>query len=261
LGGRGATTKEVKNNCPLDVLLPTPLTAGHTNALGAVCMAIQCMATSPQTAAALRGIAGEQAKALAAKCPTAATQYAYVHSLTAPMKQRQLRNLSNLRERLQSIVLRARQAVQGQGQGSSTVAGELREVLDTLHSQACRRTTALETLAQSRLMTSAIGLLVQELRDTGELQKLNATALLDVLQSAAVSGDAVLRAQVVRLVAEYALLQLHLSASAANERTDWLEGLHRGLGRQVHYEGMFRGLMDWWHKWQTWVAPEEAGVY
>jgi hypothetical protein len=242
---------------PLDAL-PTPLTAGHTNALGAVCMAIQSMATSPQTAAVLRGIAGDQAKALAAKCPTAATQYAYVYSLTAPIKQRQLRNMSNLRERLQSIVLRARQAVHGHG--SITVGGELREVLDTFHSQACRRATALETLAQSRLMTSAIGLLVHELRDMLELQKLNTTALLDVLQSAAVSGCAVLHAQVVRLVAEYALLQLDLSTSAAKERTDWLEGLHRGLGRQVHYEGMSRRLIDWWHKWQTWVVPEEAGV-
>ena len=223
--------------------IPQPSAVHHTaaanvSAVGPVVaafMTIQSLATSPQTAASMRCVAGDRAKAYAEECPAAAAQYACAWRLSSPLRRRQARNLDILLGRLQGLVPQARQDVLARGRANSTTGEELVRVLDAMHDLASRRRLALAAVADSRLLSYSIAFLIQELRDGNEVHMCNAAALLELVRSSAESGNAEVYAEVVRLVAEFVLLQLGLVMSALSERNSWMDGL-RGGGRHQHPE-------------------------
>ena len=230
-------------------------------------LTIQNLATSPQTATYMRCVAGDRAKAHAEECPAAAAQYACAWRLIFPLRQRQSRNLAIVLERLQGVVLQARRDVLARGRANITTGEELLHVLDAMHDLAGRRRLALATVADSRLLSNSIALLIQELRDGNEVLMCNLAAVLALLQSSAASGNVEVHAEVVRLVAEFALLQLGLAMSALSERNAWMDGL-RGGGRNPEQRRLAalagncvvdirRGWDGLLQHWQAWVIPRE----
>jgi hypothetical protein len=170
-------------------------------------------------------------------------------------------------ERLQGVVLQARRDVLARGRANITTGEELLHVLDAMHDLAGRRRLALATVADSRLLSNSIALLIQELRDGNEVLMCNLAAVLALLQSSAASGNVEVHAEVVRLVAEFALLQLGLAMSALSERNAWMDGL-RGGGRNPEQRRLAalagncvvdirRGWDGLLQHWQAWVIPRE----
>jgi hypothetical protein len=206
------------------------------------------LATSAQTADFLRCFAGDKAKAHVEERPAAVGQYTWIRRLFAgTIMQRHTRMITALHGRLRGVVRQARQDVLT---GGTDAASELVRVLDTIHAMATRRCALLTALARrTSILPASLLLMIEEFRDGNAVHLQNAGTLRELVRSAAESGDAGVHAEVVRLVAEFAVVQLGLVREALAERAAWLDALTASGGSF----DVRRGLDGLWqsvqHSW------------
>ena len=228
--------------------------------VGAATSQLHALATSPNSTALLRCFAGDKARAHVAECPSAVSTYLWVHRIfTATITQRQNRMLANLHERFRACVVQARQELVVFSARCES-ATELGRVLDAVHAMSTRRGALLTSLARrTSLLAPSIALMVQEVIDGNAMHLCNAGVMRSLVHAAAAagSGNGDAAAEVVRLVAEFAVVQLGLLRDALAERAAWLDAL---AGRQGHSKfDIMRGLDGLWQSvHQSWVGIHEA---
>ena len=215
------------------------------------------LATSPLMNTFLRCFTGERTKAHARESSVAAAQYAWVKRLFADtIHARMVRLLSTLQERVRTAALHARQTATAGGDGSARVATELVDILERVHSMTTRRGSILDALARrTNFLSPSILLMVEEFREGNAVHLHNVTTLLSILQSAGECGIAEVHAEVVRLVAEFMMVQLGLVNAALAERNTWQEGLARSDVSKADIRLGWDGL---WKSVHTWVVPDEC---
>ena len=233
----------------------------HSPLVGAAIAQLHSLATSTQTAAFLRCFAGDQARSHVEECPAAVQQYIWVRKIfAATIMQRHTRMVTALHDRLRSLVVQARQdSVPARG---CDAASELGAVLDVVHAMGTRRAALLASLAKrTGLLSPSIVLMMQEFQDGNEVHLRNADTLRQLVQRARAEGiPREARAEVIRLVAEFSVVQLGLVRDALAERAAWLDGLSPSGG-----QGKFdirRGLDGLWqsvqHSWVATVIHEDS---
>jgi len=209
---------------------------------------LHSLATSPQTASVLRCFAGDKAKAHVEECAAAVAQYVWVRRLFAgSIMQRHTRMITALHERLRHVVKQARQDVITGGTGA---AEEVDRVLDTIHSMATRRSALLNALCKrTNILSPSLLLMAEEFRDGNAVHLMNAGLLRDLLRSGAESGHAGVHAEVVRQVAEFAVVQLGLVRDALAERAAWLDALaapNRKFDIRRGLDGLWQSVQHSW---------------
>jgi hypothetical protein len=209
---------------------------------------LHSLATSPQTASLLCCFAGGKAKAHVEECAAAVAQYVWVRRLFAgSIMQRHTHMITALHERLRHVVKQARQDVLTGGTGA---AEELDRVLDTIHSMATRRSALLNALSKrTNILSPSLLLMAEEFRDGNAVHLRNASLLRDLLRSGAESGHAGVHAEVVRQVAEFAVVQLGLVRDALAERAAWLDALaapNRRFDIRNGLEGLWQSVQHSW---------------
>ena len=218
------------------------------------------LATSTQTAACLRCFAGDQARSHVEECPAAVQQYIWVRKIfAATIMQRHARMVAALHHRLRSLVVQARQdSVAARG---CDAASELGAVLDAVHAMGTCRAALLASLAKrTGLLSPSILLMITEFQDGNEVHLRNADTLRQLVQRARADIPREAQAEVIRLVAEFSVVQLGLVRDALAERAAWLDGLSPSGG-----QGKFdirRGLDGLWqsvqHSWVATVIHEDS---
>lgn len=161
--------------------------------------------------------------------------------------QRHTRMITALHERLRHVVKQARQDVITGGTGA---AEEVDRVLDTIHSMATRRSALLNALCKrTNILSPSLLLMAEEFRDGNAVHLMNAGLLRDLLRSGAESGHAGVHAEVVRQVAEFAVVQLGLVRDALAERAAWLDALaapNRKFDIRRGLDGLWQSVQHSW---------------
>ena len=188
--------------------------------------------------------------------PSAVQQYIWIRKLfAATVMHRNTLMVTALHDRLRSLVVQARQgivAVRG-----PDAASELARVMDVVHAMATRRGALLASLAKrTGLLSPSILLMITEFQDGNEVHLRNVATLLQLARSAAAAGDPETRAEIARLVSEFAVVQMGLVRDALAERAAWLDGLSpSGAGARFDIR---RGLDGLWQSVQhSWVVIHE----
>ena len=244
-----ADPQQQQQQLALPSVLRSPLVA-------AAAAQLHSLATSPQMALFLRCFAGDKARSHVAVTPSAVQQYIWIRKLfAATVMHRNTLMVTALHDRLRSLVVQARQgivAVRG-----PDAASELARVMDVVHAMATRRGALLASLAKrTGLLSPSILLMITEFQDGNEVHLRNVATLLQLARSAAAAGDPETRAEIARLVSEFAVVQMGLVRDALAERAAWLDGLSpSGAGARFDIR---RGLDGLWQSVQhSWVVIHE----
>jgi hypothetical protein len=236
----------------LPLILRSPVVEAATSQL-------HRLATSPHMAVFLRCFAGDKARAHVGVTPSAVRQYIWVRQIFhATLMARTTRMVTALHDSLRSLVLQARQDIVATR--GPDAPSELVQVVGAVHAMATRRGALLTSLAKrTSLLSPSILLMIAEFKDGNDLHLHNLGVLLQLAHSAAAAGDPEARAEVVRLVSEFSLVQVGLVRDALAERASWLDGLSTGSGGAGGARFDIRRGVDvlWQSVQQSWVSIHE----